>query len=178
MSLWINQNLKNIKKYVNLKIWKANNNLRYNLIKFNILKKKNIIQIKKKITKQIKKKNRSHNKLIKNNVKIIEKNRSPNISIKNCQKITMKNVSLNKSIKNYQKILVMNISHDKSIKNYQKILVKNRITNKIKKYQKINKNIMKNNKYKILKMTMDNYIHIKIKKQLNKDRHMMKRMKI
>ena len=43
MSLWINQNLKNIKKYVNLKIWKANNNLRYNLIKFNILKKKNII---------------------------------------------------------------------------------------------------------------------------------------
>ena len=98
MSLWINQNLKNIKKYVNLKIWKANNNLRYNLIKFNILKKKNIIQIKKKITKQIKKKDRSHNKLIKNDVKIIEKNRSPNISIKNYQKITKKNRSLNKSI--------------------------------------------------------------------------------
>ena len=72
----------------------------------------------------------------------------------------------------------MNISHNKSIKNYQKIIVKNRIPNIIKKYQKINKNIMKNNKYKILKIMMDNYIHIKIKNQLNKDRHMMKRMKI
>ena len=28
MSLWINQNLKNTKKNVNLKVWIANNNLR------------------------------------------------------------------------------------------------------------------------------------------------------